>query len=549
MQRHIRKERQLAAKENKIGKSASYAKRASAIKSAAPTNHAQDLRTALAWLKSQGDLIETEKEVNPDLEVTGLQKHMDGGCPVMFHNVKGKPNHRVITNLFGDMNVINKMFGWSSDAERVRKLAEALRKPLPPVEISQDEAPCQEHVVLEPKDVNKYLVPIRHTTYEPELTVGSGIRCVTGPEFDGGSDLGYNRMNFRWGNVGTFQISPGSHMWQVVNKYYKSNEPVPITMCFGVPPACTLLAGAGFGYAIMPMGCDEIGIAGAVQRSPVRLVKARTVNAMALADAELVLEGYVNPRDRRYETKESEDANVQGRFHFHPEWAGYMGKAYKAPTFHVTAVTMRKPESKPIIFALGVHTLDDHNIDTTVREACLFELCERLQPGIVQNVVIPYCMTDWGGCVIQVKKRHQIDEGWQRNFLAAALSCSQGMRLAIAVSEDVDPYSMDDLMWCLTTRVNPQTDILNPIPGGRGQTFMPAERMTAGSAQWTASNTRFEGGMGIDATVPFGYESDFLRPVYPIDKVQPENFFTKADIANAKSRMQGWVHSLARTGR
>ena len=244
------------------------------------------------------------------------------------------------------------------------------------------------------------------------------------------------------------------------------------------------------------MGCDEIGIAGAVQGAPIRLVKARTVNAMALADAELVLEGYVNPRDRRFETKESEDAGIQGRFHFHPEWAGYMGKAYKAPTFHVTAVTMRKPETKPIIFALGVHTLDDHNIDTTVREAAIYELCDRLQPGIVQNVVIPYCMTDWGGCIIQVKKRHQIDEGWQRNFLGAALSCSQGMRLAIAVSEDVDPYSMDDVMWCLTTRVNPRTDILNPIPGGRGQTFMPAERMTAGDKQWTASNTQFRGRHG-----------------------------------------------------
>jgi 4-hydroxy-3-polyprenylbenzoate decarboxylase len=316
-----------------------------------------------------------------------------------------------------------------------------------------------------------------------------------------------------------------------------------------VPPACTLLAGAAFGYAIMPQGCDEIGIAGAIQGSPIRLVKARTVNAMALADAEVVLEGYVDPRDRRYETKESEDNNVQGRYHFHPEWAGYMGKAYKAPTFHVTAVTMRKPASKPVIFPLAVHTLDEHNIDTTIREATIFELCNRLQPGIVQDVVIPYCMTDWGGCIIQVKKRHQIDEGWQRNFLGAALACSQGMRIAIAVSEDVDPYSMDDIMWALTTRVNPQTDILNPIPGGRGQTFMPAERMTAGNAQWTASNTRFEGGMGIDATVPFGYEEDFLRPVYPVDKVKPEDFFSKKDIDNAKSRMVGWVNSLSRTGR
>src|SRR5256714_87905 len=230
--------------------------------------------------------------------------------------------------------------------------------------------------------------------------------------------------------------------------------------------------------AISPRGGDETGIAGAVQGAPIRLVKARTVDAMALADAEIVLEGYVNPPDRRFETKESEDSGVQGRHHFHPEWAGYMGKAYKAPTFHVTGVTMRDPKTKPIIFALGVHTLDDHNIDTSVREAAIYELCQRLQPGIVQNVVIPYCMTDWGGCIIQVKKRHQIDEGWQRNFLAAALSCSQGMRVAIAVSEDVDPYSMDDVMWGLTTRVNPKNYNLNQIPGGRGQTFMTAERIT-----------------------------------------------------------------------
>src|SRR5262249_11719083 len=192
--------------------------------------HAFDLRTALDWLRGQGDLIETDKPVDPDLEITGLQKHMDGGCPVLFNNVKGKPYHRVVTNLFGDIKVINKMFGWKDDAERVKKLAHALRHPLQAAEREQREAPCQEHCSERPNEVNDLSVAIRHTTYEPELTVGSAIRCVTGPEFDGGSDLGYNRMNFRWGNVGTFQISPGSHMWQVVNKYYKSKEPVPITM-------------------------------------------------------------------------------------------------------------------------------------------------------------------------------------------------------------------------------------------------------------------------------------------------------------------------------
>ncbi|MGH7828844.1 MAG: UbiD family decarboxylase, partial [Candidatus Binatia bacterium] len=240
----------------------------------APAESIGDLRRALDWLRAEGDLIETDKEVNPDLEITAIQKRLDGGCPILFHKVKGKPNHRVVTNLFGDMNVINKMFGWKDHTERTRKLAYHITHPLPPVVVNQKDAPSQEAVFEKPADVNQHLVPIRHTEYEPELTVGSGNRLISGEYFSGGFDLGYNRMNFRWGNVGTFQISPGSHMWQVVTKYYKADKPIPITMCFGVPPSCTLLAGAGFDYVILPQGCDEIGVAGAVQGSPVRLVKA-----------------------------------------------------------------------------------------------------------------------------------------------------------------------------------------------------------------------------------------------------------------------------------
>ncbi len=507
------------------------------------------LRTALEWLEAEGDVITTDVEVNPDLEITGVQKHLDGGPVILFNNVKGKPHARAVTNLFANMQIVDKMFDWPTPQERTRKLAHALTHPLKPVEIPQSEAPCQEEVITDDLDVNKYITAIRHTALETELTIGSGNSVVCGPYFEGGTHIGYNRMNFRWGNIGTFQASPGSHMWQIITKYYKEEKGIPLTMCFGLPPACTLLAGGGFDYAILPTGCDELGAAGAVQGTPVRIVKARTIDAYAVADCEYVLEGYLKPRDKRFETKESEDSGKQGKHFFHPEWAGYMGKAYRAPTFHVTAITMRKRASKPIIFPLGVHTADDANIDTTVREAAIYELCERLQPGIVQDVHIPYCMTDWGGCIIQVKKRNKIEEGWQRNFLAATLACSQGMRLAIAVSMDTDIYDMDDIMWCLTTRVNPHTDIINPLPGGIGQTFQPQERMTAGDKDWTASNTRFEGGMGIDATVPFGYEQDFHRPVYPVDRVELKKFFDDKTIASAKARMQGWVLSLARTGR
>src|SRR6266705_585499 len=117
------------------------------------------LRDMLEKLKAEGDLIESDKPINPDLEVTGLQKHLDGGCPMLFNKMKGKPNHRLLTNLFGDMNVINKMFGWKDDTDRTRKLAHALSHPIKPQEIMQSVAPCQEVVIKDPKKVNDYMVP------------------------------------------------------------------------------------------------------------------------------------------------------------------------------------------------------------------------------------------------------------------------------------------------------------------------------------------------------------------------------------------------------
>ncbi len=510
----------------------------------------RDLRTTTDWFKSAGYLMETNTEVNPDLEITGIQKHLDGALPVLFNNIKGYPHLRAITNLFANMDIVNQMFGWSDAKDRTRKLAYSLTHPIKPAEISQSEAPCQEEVITDDLNVNKYVLAIRHTALETEMTIGSGNSVVVGDYFHGGSHIGYNRMAARWGNIATFQSAPGAHMWQIITEHYHDEKPIPLTMCFGLPPACTLIAGGGYDYVVLPRGGDELGAAGAVQGYPVRLVKARTVDAWAVADCELVLEGNLYPRDKRYETAEAEKHDTQGKFFFHPEWAGYMGKAYKAPTFHVTAITMRKRASKPIIFPLGVHMEDCQNIDSTVRESAIFELCERLQPGIIQDVNIPYPMTDWGGCIIQVKKRNKIEEGWQRNFLAAILSCSQGMRLAIAVDTDIDMYSMDDIIWALTTRVNPHTDILNPVPGGIGQTFQPQERMTAGEKEWTASNTRFEGGMGIDATVPYGYEQDFHRPVYPVDRVDLNKWFKPDEIARAKQVMKGkWGEVLARTGR
>lgn len=506
------------------------------------------LRAALDDLRAAGILVETDVEVDPILEFAGLQKRMDGGPPVLFNRVKGYPNARLAMNLFSQREMIDSLFGFTNAKDRTKRIAEMIRKPLAPVIVERAHAPSQDVVVTENIRVLDVIVPIKHTAEEEEATVGSGVTLLMGRFFGGGNHVGYNRQNYRWPDKATFQVAPGGHMWMASTESY-GKERIPLTINFGIPPAATLAAGAGFDYVVLPYGCDELGVAGALQGAPIELVPAVSIpDAFSIAQAEYVIEGYLDPTEREYETRKSEETKQQGEHPFHPEWAGYMGKAYKAPIFHVTAITHRDLAERPIIQPMIVHGSEENTIQTTVREAALYELADRIMPGFTEDVNIPFAMTDWGGAIFQVKKRNAVDEGYQRNIMVAAMASSRGMRLAIAVDVDIDIYSMDDVMWALTTRVNPQSDILNPVPGGAGQTFQPSERMTAGASERKASNTRFEGGIAFDATFPFGAGEQFARPKYPIEQVELDRWFSKDVIERTHAQQDGWLKLLARTG-
>src|SRR5688572_14107711 len=138
----------------------------------------RSLRSTVEWLRATGRLLETDVEVNPDLEITGIQKTLDGSLPILFNNVKGHPNARAITNLFSHTPTMNAMFGWENDTDRTRRLSHALTHPIKSVEIGQSEAPCQQLVITDDLDVNKHIVAIRHTALETELTIGSGNSVV-----------------------------------------------------------------------------------------------------------------------------------------------------------------------------------------------------------------------------------------------------------------------------------------------------------------------------------------------------------------------------------
>jgi 4-hydroxy-3-polyprenylbenzoate decarboxylase len=333
-------------------------------------------------------------------------------------------------------------------------------------------------------------------------------------------------------------------MDMVATHWYRK-EPIPMTINIGVPPACTMMAGSGFTYMILPKGADELGVAGALQGFPVELVKAKTVDAWAIANAEYVIEGYLDTTQKVWESPLAEEDGKQGVYPFHPEWAGYMGKAYRTYKFQATAITHRA--DKPIYYGLIVHAMDDHYIDVSMREAAFFEIADRISPGFCIDTHIPMGLTDWGGVIFQVKKRRQRDEGLQRNILSAALSISLGMRLAIAVDEDVDIYTPEDILWALATRVPPE-NIQTVCAGGFGQTFQPSDRSSAGGRDWTQSNIRFSGGLAIDATVPFIYKDAFERASYAVETVDLSKWFSTEQIARAKASQAGYAKWMAERG-
>jgi 4-hydroxy-3-polyprenylbenzoate decarboxylase len=302
-----------------------------------------------------------------------------------------------------------------------------------------------------------------------------------------------------------------------------------------------IVAGTWNVRTILQHGTDKLGVAGAFEGAPVEIVKAKTVDAYAIANAEIVLEGYLEPYEESvWESDKAEELLKQGspEAPFFPEWNGYLGTAWKVRKLKVTAITMRK--NKPIFYAPLAAGLEYAGFDL-LREATFYELAERIAPGICTDVFIPDYFKWGSGVIFQIRKERAQDEGFQRNILMSALADAPGMRMAIAVDEDVDIYNADDVMWALESRVDPDHDILKLPRGMRGIAAQPMEVRERGIGGW-------EGGMAFDATVPFNRAINFTRPHYPVDKIDLKKWFTEEQLEKVRCMQTDYAKSLAKTG-
>jgi len=495
-----------------------------------------DMRGTVEFLRKEGELLVAQEPVDPIYETAGIQVALEEGPAILFDNVKGYPGMRSLGNIFSRRDRIAKLFGVDDWKQLKWKCLEAIRKPLPPRVV--EKGPCQD-VVMTGKDIDilSFLPVLQHTTRDGARVMGSGNVLICDKWARGGKEFSYKRMHFRGKDWGSITSSPATHTEAIVFMDHRQ-EDIPMTINICNPPATMMVAAAGGVHSIIPLGTDEIAIAGAIQGFPVDICKAKTVDAYAIANAEIVIEGYWTT-ETIWETEEAERDGRQDVVPFFPEWTGYLGKTWKSRKFQITAITHRKD---PIFYNQLAASYDGEFNSFDFREAMFYELADRLVPGLVVDVHHPFALRFWGGVVYQVKKRRPRDEGYQRNLLINALGACPGIRLVIVVDDDVDIYSMDDVMWAIMSRTEPATDYLRGATGSRGVAAQPGEAATR------VDIGGFGGGLGIDATVPFLEQWRYERCRYPSDMVDLKQWFTEAEIKAAKAQQGEYARVLSKYG-
>jgi len=234
------------------------------------------------------------------------------------------------------------------------------------------------------------------------------------------------------------------------------------------------------------------------------------VEAAAVADAEIVIEGEILPGERIREDVQSNTGYSM------PEFPGYMGVAQpELPVIRVTAVTHRR---NPVLQTIVGPGLEHTNLTGIPTEASILQLEERSMPGRVRNV---YCHPAGGGkylAILQFRKAEPRDEGRQRQAALVAFAAFPELKHVVLVDDDVDLFSSDELLWAMTTRYQGDASTVfipgvrcHPLDPSQSPAFSPSIR-----APGISCKTIF------DCTVPWQMREAFRRAEF--EEADPGRF-------------------------
>jgi UbiD family decarboxylase len=476
-----------------------------------------DLRSALELLESvPGQLVQTDIEVDPHAEISGVYRHVGAGGTVMrptkegpamvFNNIKGFDSARVVIGLLASRKRVGLLL--DTDPKKLGfHLGNAVKNPVPPVVTDNKNAKCQEvvHYAEEPGFDLRKLLPAPTNTEEdagPYITMGM---CYATDPVNGDTDITIHRLCIQSRDEITMFFTPGArHLGVFREKAEAMGKPLPISISIGVDPAIEIAA--CFEPPTTPIGFNELQIAGALRNKPVELTKCLTINENCIANAEYVIEGELLPNVR---VREDQNTNTGKAM---PEFPGYTGPAKEVPVIKVKAVTHRL---NPIMQSCIGPSEEHVSMVGIPTEASIIQMIERAMPGRLQNVYAAPCGGGKFVAIIQFKKNVPSDEGRQRQAALLAFAAFSELKHVFLVDEDVDLFDMNDVMWAMTTRFQGNVDAIF-IPGVRCHPLDPSN-----SPEFSSSIRD----VGIackaifDCTVPFDLKSEFMRAKFmDIDK-------------------------------
>jgi 4-hydroxy-3-polyprenylbenzoate decarboxylase len=413
-----------------------------------------DLREFIRALEKNNELKRIPFEVDPKLEITEFaDRAVKGGGPaLLFENVKGS-KYPVLINSFASMRRMEIALQVGSVDEVAKRISEYLEMRMPEGLLNKLRMlpKLAEMGAFFPKIVSRGACQ-EVVNHEPKLSEIPVLTCW--PE-DGGPYITLPMVftkNPETGkrNCGMYRMqvyddrTTGMH-WQTHKqgaehqrrRLAAGQTRMDVSVAIGADPATMYSA-----ILPLPPDLDEMMIAGFLRGSPVEMVKCVTNDIEVPANAEFVLEGYVDVTESRRE----------GPFGDH---TGYYSLADQYPVFHVTCVTHRRD---PIYATtiVGPPPMEDFYMGKAIER--IFLPLMRLQLPEVRDMCMPAEGIFHNIMLVSIRKSYP---GHARKVMNAIWGLGQAMftKVIVVVDEDVDVQNVSEVAWRALNNIDPERDM------------------------------------------------------------------------------------------
>jgi 4-hydroxy-3-polyprenylbenzoate decarboxylase len=415
----------------------------------------KNLSEFIATLEAQGELIRVRREVSAVLEIAEIaDRVVKGDGPALFFESVAGSTMPVAINLFASRRRMLAALQISSYEEWNERL-EFFLDPKPPeglLEKLKAIPKVTELAAVFPKTVRS--APCQEVVQTGDAVDLSSLPVLTCWPQDGGPFITLPLVVTRdpasgKTNVGVYRMqvydrrTTGMH-WQKhkdgagqARGYEKQGRRMEVAAAIGCDPATVFS-----GIAPLPPGLSEFLFAGFLRGEAVPLVPGKTVDLLVPAEAEIVLEGYVEPGERRRE----------GPFGDH---TGFYSLEDDFPVFHVTGITRRR---SPVYLTtiVGRPPMEDGFLGEAV-ERLFLPLVKKTIPEIV-DMFLPVEGIFHNLMIVSIDKRFP---GHARKTMHAIWGTGQMMfsKTIVVVDKDVDLRNSPELLWRVLTAIDPERDI------------------------------------------------------------------------------------------